>query len=606
MNYTENILTCIDEIRMAENESNMTVVESLIECYDKQCMILESTEFQSDIDCFYQEAKTDKKEDEDKKDKDPETNANAKTSKGKNVFMSIWNGIKKFFGMIVSGLKNLLSKMQSVFKSKKKSVNGVAGDILEKAEFFGADPKNFSKSKYNKPDDIDGWNFPKPNPKYLRNSGGTEVTEESFMDEYDDEVITEAFKNPLVPHYKKPITNKEAKDGLVVTIPSDKKSKIAGATVKLAANGIITSFSDDETKIKIRYIGTGKLNHTWTKQDAEERYDVPGQDKEWYSNPKPALYLMTHPDTRKEITELVDLALKVVKERNTGDKFKVMIEGKMRKLIGIFLTPQTHSFELTFKQITDTQAWASQQLERMQGFTQSDIDISEFSIATITALNHVVRLLMRIQISLNFVSNAMSNDFFIDAAFYGSIKNLALLDKFVDGCVKAGIPPKYVAYNAWLISDECIRGKGGYDPIFGHARATFFPPNKKIVVKIALSGLGVVSNKTEVDFTKMFIDMDRVDLIAPVVHGFENNGIVAMERIHGKFDLKGKELSEYTRRANEALKEYQHKTHKVLNIEISSQHIGNVAYDNKYKCYRSIDYGVHYRTHTPIHKRIIR
>jgi hypothetical protein len=33
----------------------------------------------------------------------------------------------------------------------------------------------------------------------------------------------------------------------------------------------------------------------------------------------------------------------------------------------------------------------------------------------------------------------------------------------------------------------------------------------------------------------------------------------------------------------------------MLKDEVLSQHIGNVAYDNKYKVHRSIDYGVHYR-----------
>jgi hypothetical protein len=190
----------------------------------------------------------------------------------------------------------------------------------------------------------------------------------------------------------------------------------------------------------------------------------------------------------------------------------------------------------------------------------------------------------------------MSTSYLIDASFYKSIKSIALLDEFVGKLIKAGYPPKYVAYNAWLISDECIRGSGKYKPLFGHARATIFPPNKKIVLKIALSGLGTVSNETEVRFTKIFVDMDRIDLIAPVLKEFKYNAIVPMERVNGDFDLSSSVLKAYTEKANAALSDYQKKTGKAKNIKISSQHIGNVAYDYKYKVYRSIDYGVHYRT----------
>ena len=206
---------------------------------------------------------------------------------------------------------------------------------------------------------------------------------------------------------------------------------------------------------------------------------------------------------------------------------------------------------------------------------------------------------MRTQISLNFISTALNEDsmLLIDKRFYKSIKSLDLLDEFVGRCIQTGVPPKYVAYNAWLISDECIRGTGEYKPIFGHARATLFPPNKKIVLKIGLSGLGTVSNETESRFSKIFEDMDRVDLIAPVIKDFKNNAIIAMERVDGKFDLSKAELTNYAKTASKALEDYQKNTGKKLNIKLSvaSQHIGNVAFDYKYNVYRSIDYGVHYR-----------
>lgn len=530
------ILKSIDALGLTREETEVAVVESMMDFVDKQSIVSEESF------SFYQEAKSE--------------------SKFGDTVTQIWNAIKRFIKKIIEGFKKMIASFtnnRGNVKSGKptKSVSAIAAEVL--------------KHGSNKPDNINGWKIPKPNSKYITESY---VEDEMYVMEADTEDSNEAPQR--------------------VQIVVDPKSEIKGGTVELKRNSLDVSYSEDGKTLKISYFGFGKGSFTKVKGNGDD-VDIPGQDKEWYSSPKVALHIMTHEETRNKITDVVNLALRVMKHRKPADIQALKKADKVSNIVKIFLKPESHFYEIPVSQLTNVQAWASKLLTDMEAFTSTDVNINKLDSDTIKSLNMVVRLLMRIQISLNYISSAFNNMEIIDASFYRKIKSIALLDEFVGQCIKNGIPPKYVAYNAWLISNECICGNGQYKPIFGHARATIFPPNDKIVLKIALSGLGTVSNETESRFTKIFVDMDRIDLIAPVIKDFKNNAIVAMERVNGNFELPSSVLKDFTKKANDALDEYQKKKGKNLNIKVGSQHIGNVAYDNKYKCYRSIDYGVHYR-----------
>jgi hypothetical protein len=543
----DEVLSQFDNISNIQSDSELCVLESMIDFYDKQCSIIEGNQGVVDI---YQE------------------------SADGNLLQSIWNAIKKFIQGIINGFKKIINNFKnraSVLDAGGKgkgiaSVSAIAEEVLGHGK--------------NDPDDIDSWPVPAVNPKY--------IVAESYNDELVGDIFTEGFDEELNTVSEEPPQN--------VAIVVDPKSKIPGTTISLKKNTVSVDYINNNKTLKITYYGFGRFSKTKIKSDDPNvDGDLPKQDKEWYSSPKVALHLMTHDDTRNKITELVQLALRVMKHRKPEDIKELNKSGKISKLVKIFLKPESHTYEVPVSQLTAVQSWASKLLTDMEAFTSTDVNIKTMDPETIKSLNMVVRLLMRIQISLNYISSAFNNMSIIDASFYGQIKSLDKLDEFVDKCIKAGIPPKYIAYNTWLISNVCIRGTGEYKPIFGHARATIFPPNQKIVLKIALSGLGTVSNETESRFTEIFKKMDRIDLIAPVIKDFKNNAIVAMERVNGNFDLSSDVLKAYTKKANDALTEYQNKTGKKLNIKVGSQHIGNVAYDNKYKVYRSIDYGVHYR-----------
>lgn len=547
------ILEAIDNINIIETNSEISVMEAIAYSYEKQSLILENCD-NVDVSNFtiFTESFDIKKGNE------------------KSIIKTIINALKSFIRMIIYRIRKIISNITNKASTNAKSIESVSS-ILERVLE--------SENKHNKSDDINAWPIPKINPKFLQYLQTDYIKPPKKI---KANVVNESYSEKIN-------TNDET-----VYIPFDPKSTIKGGNIKLASNSVAVDIMDDKT-IKIKSFGFGKLSKTKVKESNIQKYDIPGQSKEIYTTPKLALYLMTHDDARKEITELVELALRVMKNRDKKDIDELNDEGKMSKLIKIYMVPTLPVYTTTFDQLSAVQSWASELLIKMEAFTSTDVDVAKFDKKTIKSLNRVVMALMHIQISLNFISSAMNSPHIINKSQCKTIKNLSVLDKFVGECIKAGLPPKYVAYNAWLASDECIRGTGEYKPIFGHARATLFPPNEKIVIKIALSGLGVVSNETEVRFTKIFKDMNRIDLIAPVIKSWKTNSIIAMERIKGDFDLSDSTCEAFAKDVDATLTEYQQRTGKKLNIKMGSQHVGNVVFDYKYNIYRSIDYGVHYR-----------
>ena len=626
----ESLLESIELINESVIESETNVMNSMLEYYDKQSQIIEycdDLETLNEFDIiqefvFFQEADTEgAKDDSDTEDEtkatsdaktDDQTKDNDKKDKKKkksNILKKIWNAIKKFFGMIVKHIK----KIFNYFRNKQskhdtgnapvESVAAIADEVLKGSE------------ARNKPDNINSWTFPKPDPKYVANKGASddddkkkdknkdekkkdkkepepeqkeETKQESFFDDfiYDDEYYMEDGDG----------------DTAQVTIPTDPKSEIKGSTVTLKEQPMTVAYINNGKTLRFTILGFGKA--TWMHVKGNKGEKIQGQENEVYQSPKFALHVMTHDKDRDEMQEMVEEAIKVITDRKPED-IKKLKKHKLNILeangLDKWFSPEMHTYEVPISHITATQTWASQLLEKMQQFTSIKKDISDLDKETIDCMNRIVKCLLRFQISLNFISTTLNADtsLLISKSQYKTIKSLDLLDEFVDKCVHSGVPPKYVAYNAWLIADECIRGNGKYKPMFGHARGTIFPPDERIVLKFGLCGNGVVSNETEEDLSDLYVNkMGRADLIAPVVKSFPKHAIVAMERIKGNFDLSTKELHNYADVVAAALEDYQKRTGAKLNFVITrnSQHIGNVAFDEKYKMYRSIDYGVHYRS----------
>ena len=483
--------------------------------------------------------------------------------------------IKGFFRAIRLWVDRVLSKITGKLRRKHDNVDGIVLKTLE-------------ESDKNSPENPDSWNIPKPKRH--------KFVEEYYIDDYeDDEFVTESFRDTL-------FKNKGNNDTVRVKIPAGKESVFASSLVDIPMGDVVCAFDDDTKSLRFKIFGEGKFSTvTATNENQSGSLNIPKTKNPWSGNAKTALYLITNPNEFDRITQLVDLALATLK----GDKNaeKMLTKSCSSVIDSVYKHADKMHVDkcvVSMKDITRFQKSLNEQNIRMDKFVNIEkTDVSNMDKHTIKAMNELTNKLIRIQISMNMLSSALDDKSIINGNFVGVIRNVALLDVFVKRCIDAGIPPKYIGYNAWLISDESIRGKSDlFKPVWGQTRVIFFPTAKNIVYKIALSGAGISSNEAEVRTSKLFVDMDRVDLIAPVVKAWGNGAIVALERIP-KSDHKPSydTLLKYTKEVNSVIRKYEEQNNVKINTKISDQHRDNVMYDERIGCYRSIDYGIAKRSY---------
>lgn len=493
------------------------------------------------------------------------------TYNDKSIISKILDAIKTFFSMIINSIKNIINKIKH-----KGSKDYITFDM--------AMLKILSHSISNKPDDINSWSIPKVNSKFtdMKNKTITESYEEDYFDD-NSEIYQEAFD-----------TSHEAKKEILIPSADGKVIK-----VETKSKDIIAILNDDNKSITFKSIGYGKFSKV---KSTDKNFPTAGTNITETKNPyfgscTTSLYLISHPDVTQKLVKLTNDIKDIIKNNNANIVTIARFNKECPKLIDEIKSKSAsmHINEITIsmKDLSNFIKDLDKSVYNIDTFADTKNKVYNFSKTTISNMNKLSDFLLRLQVSLNMLSSSLDTNFIVDYKFFGCIKSVKLLDKFVAYCIKNGLPPKYIAYNTWLVANECIRGKGDkYKPIWGQTRFIFFPPGGKVVYKIAMSGIGITSNKAEERTSKIFVDMGRVDLIAPIVKTWENNTIVAMEAIKSKGKPSLVECAAYTKRCNEVIKDYE-KTHNVkLNIKISDQHADNVKYDINNKCYRSIDYGI--------------
>lgn len=544
----DEIISMIDEIDRVETESYIDIMSTYADLYEKENTIIqESCVYDSE---YFQESDS-------KKEKKP-----------MNFFKKILNMIKNLFKMIIHQVQKLIAMCFGKRRNRSKSVDSVLLEILE-------------SSQYNKPDDINSWPIPKINPKYMSQHHKPKKKD-------DSDVVTEAYKET-------PITNKE--NGPVrVKIPAGKDSLVASQIIDVPTGDIVAGFDEKKKTIRFRIFGTGKIaNVTAIDSEKSDTINIPKTKNPWLDSPKTALYLIGNPDEVARINELVTLALKIMKhsKKKDIDQFNDTCERTLKDIHKKASKLNTKVVDVSMTDLTNFQKELNKMNYKMDEFVDIENDISDMDKKTMKNMNLLTTKLLRTQISLNMLTSALDNKNIINSRFIGCIKSVAMLDIFIKGCVDAGIPPKYIGYNAWLVSDPCIKGnKPEFAPVWGQTRIVFFPPGKRVVYKIALSGAGITSNQAEIRTSKLFVDMDRVDLIAPIVRTWKNDAVVAMECVQSEGKPSYAKLLEYTKDVNEVIKAYEKENNVKINTKISDQHKDNVKYDIVHGVYRSIDYGI--------------
>ena len=193
-------------------------------------------------------------------------------------------------------------------------------------------------------------------------------------------------------------------------------------------------------------------------------------------------------------------------------------------------------------------------------------------------LNNIANYCARLQMSMNSFTRVAAEVHKIDAAYMGSIKTQETLDKFVKAMIDSGIPPKYIGYNTYLACDVSLKGTKGDEnnPIWGQSRLVLFPEGSKDdIIKVALSGWGLQSNRSEYETSQVFVKNGGSDLISVTKSIGASGATILSERIqaNGK-SISGMAISSFTQKLNNFI------VRKKIPYSIGDLHGGNVGTKN--------------------------
>ena len=186
----------------------------------------------------------------------------------------------------------------------------------------------------------------------------------------------------------------------------------------------------------------------------------------------------------------------------------------------------------TLNRLTNTQTVLSKAFSKIDN--ANIMSQKNMTNVQIRSLQHIVSVFEQIQNGLNIISASVEAVYDVDVSYMNSVNNVETLGKFVQASINAGIPSKYIARNAWLISDTSIKGSNTdvNAPIWGQTRVIFFPdktPN--VVYKIALSGAGVHANKNEELVSQTMTKWGEAHRIAKTTGSYVNQTVVVADRV---------------------------------------------------------------------------
>lgn len=112
-------------------------------------------------------------------------------------------------------------------------------------------------------------------------------------------------------------------------------------------------------------------------------------------------------------------------------------------------------------------------------------------------LNNLAWICVNLQGGLHAIANGMQGIYHVDPGYWNSINDPNQLAKFVEECMKTGMPGKYIVNNIYHICDESLKGNPNIEkPIMGFGRLTLIPKGD-IIYKVAINRYGVRSNKND-------------------------------------------------------------------------------------------------------------
>lgn len=362
------------------------------------------------------------------------------------------------------------------------------------------------------------------------------------------------------------VNRKDVEEGKV-SIPSNENSTIkTESEIDLALKPLIVKFDNDGETIKI----TGRdVNRYLLLKNKIGYGKVPGHKH----GPSMLCYLMAMNFITDPTNYWKKFMLNIAQEIKLGtlsDRSARDIDMLMNMFFGKSLEDLfSNTYSVTLSQLRDTQEILSTVCESINTI----VDPNKSFNRSVRILNDFANLVTWIQMGMNQITNAIKNVYTIDPSYCETISDVETLSKFVEKCIKANIPAKYLSLNTYLISSKELKGDGdALHPIWGQFRVVFFPPDNKIAYKIALSQAGINSNITE---DQAFIKLSQSNdskLLTKVYDLTKNNCIITVERIDSSKNVSNKIVNDMKSKLKSAMNRNN------INIDITQDlHTKNIG-----------------------------
>lgn len=495
LNY--EILNAIDDIEECTYQAEQDVFNSMINEYQKSMMLLEYVDPGVYDEIIYQESTFSEKLSEG-------------VGKAKGVLSKIWEGIKKAFGLIIGGFRFLINKVVSLFNKSKQTASQVAETIV------GTDPQssgnNVNINNNTVQMDVDSHSKYIPKPiKVASAEGLISKFEKDGSIKISTNFGTKYLKN-MVRSSKQKGSGKNAK-----MLAVREYGSIAGLYVMMYDNNInqkfFNIFAEFSEMVKV-------LSNKSISKDEETLHA-----KKLRSIIK---------DYKKDSQKAVD----IVTARDNVNDFRFRAQ-KTNEAVYDYIIRRDAAYNdkymkpLTFK-LKDIQSFSQKINELNNRYIQpiklrEDIELHLNDFGFKSDINTLFNAINETQYSINAIMNLVSHSFTIDKSYFKTINDPEKLDEFVGALIDAGIPSRYIGYNAWLISGENITSDSEFKPRWGQTRLCLLPNNKDICYKIALSGLGKSGNATEYKIYNEILG-GSCDMLCPCLKIYKSNSVVMSKR----------------------------------------------------------------------------
>ena len=476
----EDMFMVIDQIEMSEDQAYANVVSAVTECFHKEMEMLLNG-YSDYTDTIFTEAKS------------------VKTDKH-NILTKMLNVICKFFRWIGNGISRLIQSIKNFFKKTKATST---------------------------PDQI----MDELNSKTVTEAA-VDVPSSEHSDYKMDMKVNTIFK----------LVSCTIKSGEVYIKPNDVK-KYGNAKNNLAVFKMykdLYGFDNFDTLIKI---------YDKKIQKMENKMDVPGMScAPGVSSVLHIFSMMEDPSMLDILDEILDEIKKYCTDPSGFDEGVAKhIKQLWIKYSAKALIPKIYSTEYKLSDFQKLEIHINRLIKKhgqLQSPTNTSINIPENTSALSTDIkDHIKDIsnwlkvisthLENLPMGMNLITNSIKHMWIISDSYSNTINNPSTLAEFVERCIKAQIPPKYIAYNAWKVTTPELNGYGTeFKPAWGQSRCVFFPKDKpNLVYKFALQYWGMRANKNEVDITKICKNEGCDDIIAKVVNIYKDHAMIACERV---------------------------------------------------------------------------